>query len=647
MEPIWQPSSDNIARSQMTAFTAFVTQRTGLSFASYQELHLWSVTELGEFWQLLAEFCNIQWQQQPAQAYQVGSGMQDAQWFLGGKLNFAQNLLSDLHAAPIIEITESGASKVTSRLELLQQVSSVAAYFRAFGLGPGDRVAAVLPNCSASVVAMLACSSIGAVWSCCSPDFGLGALLDRFEQITPKILLVCDGYQFKGKEISCLATAQELAQSLPSLAKVVLLPYLDSKDSSVPGMVPYHALLDKPSATLEFAPCDFGSPLYVLYSSGTTGKPKSIIHGVGGTLLQHQKELRLHTNIAPGDSLLFYTTCGWMMWHWSASVLACGVQLVLYDGCPTYPSLGRLLQEVAEHKVGIFGTSAKYLQILAREEYLPEPSLDLSAWRMLLATGSPVAPESYEYVSQYLKQDLCLASISGGTDLISCFALGNPNLSVTPGQLQCLGLGMAVQVYDENGCSVTDTRGELVCVQPFVSMPLGFYGDDDGTAYHQAYFAKYANVWAHGDYAIRTKDDSLIILGRSDAVLNPNGVRIGTAEIYRQVAKLDFVQESLAVPKFTAHDEHIVLFVVCADSIGLTPQRIQALKKVIAENTSVRHVPRYIVPAPDLPRTMNNKLCELAVRALLNNECPANIQTIANPECLAYFQNYKLPDYAS
>ncbi len=501
-------------------------------------------------------------------------------------------------------------------------------------------MAALAPNCPETVIAMLATTSIGAIWSSCSPDFGEAGVIDRFAQITPKVLFAADGYYYKGKSIDCLEKLSGVVTRLPSLTHTVVFPYLHaSADSSaVDNGLTWDALRSDASET-DFAQLPFDHPLYILFSSGTTGTPKCIVHGAGGTLIQHLKEHALHTDIGREDRLFYYTTCGWMMWNWLVSGLARGATIVLYDGSPVHPGPGALFDLAEREALTVFGTSAKYLAAIEKAGVRPHASYDLSRLRCLLSTGSPLLPESFDFVYRHIKSDLQLSSISGGTDIVSCFALGNPMQPVYRGELQCRGLGMAVEILDQSGQPIRESKGELVCRKPFPSMPIGFWNDPDGSCYRSAYFDRYPGVWAQGDYAELTARDGLMIYGRSDAVLNPGGVRIGTAELYRQAESLPEVLESLAIGQRWQGDERIILFVVLQHSSALNPELEHRIRTVIRTNTTPRHVPAEIIQVVELPRTFSGKIAELAVRAVVHEQPVSNVDALRNPDSLDQFRN--------
>jgi acetoacetyl-CoA synthetase len=618
----------------------FAGDREGRVFAHYDVLYEWSLSEPERFWRLVWEFFDVRGDPGDI-VLRNGEAMPGARWFPDARLNFAENLLRrrDDHAALIFR-GEDGRRESTSYRELYASVARLATSLRGAGIRPGDRVAGFMPNRPETVIAMLATASVGAVWSSCSPDFGEAGVLDRFGQIGPRILISTDGYLYNGKRLDSLARVRSIVDHLPQIERVIVVPFVDSEPdlSGLADAVLWDEYLSE-ETDLIFEALPFDHPLYVMYSSGTTGVPKCIVHGAGGTLLQHLKEHGLHTDIGPEDVVFYFTTCGWMMWNWLVSGLARGATLVLFDGSPFVPEPGVLWKIAEEERITVFGTSAKYLAALEKSGERPARDKDLSALRAVLSTGSPLAPESFDYVYRDIKDDLQLSSISGGTDIISCFALGCPALPVYRGELQCRGLGMAVEIRDEDGNAVTGEKGELVCTRPFPSMPTGFWDDPDGARYRAAYFDRYPGVWCHGDYAELTDHGGIIIYGRSDAVLNPGGVRIGTAEIYRQVEKLDEVVESIAIGQRWGDDVRVVLFVRLRDRVALDEDLAQRIRATIRQNTTPRHVPAKIVPVADIPRTISGKIVELAVRNVVHGEPVRNTDALANPEALQYFRD--------
>ncbi len=638
---IYTPSAERIAAARITAFRAAASADTGRDLPDYAALWRWSTRHPEEFWPAVWRFCEVRAQRDCDRVLDHPERMPGAQWFAGSRLNFAENLLHHRGPQPAIVFRdESGSRRVLSRDELYNQVAGLSAALREAGVESGDRVAAYLPNIPETIVAMLGASSVGATFSSCSPDFGVNGVLDRFGQIAPKVLFAADGYRYNGKRISLLPRLRELLPRLPEIERVVIVPFLDEQPD-LDG-IPCAVLLDdfaRPRETIDFAALPFDHPLYILYSSGTTGSPKCIIHGAGGTLLQHLKEHVLHTDLHAGDRMFYFTTCGWMMWNWLASGLATGATIVLYDGSPFHPDPAVLWRLADEEKLTVFGTSAKYLSALEKSGLRPGDEFDLSSLRCVLSTGSPLAPESYDFVYTGISSGVQLSSISGGTDIISCFALGNPVLPVYRGELQCRGLGMAVEIFDDQGRPVTGEKGELVCTRPFPSMPLGFWNDPDGSRYRTAYFDRYADTWCHGDYAMLTGHGGIVIYGRSDAVLNPGGVRIGTAEIYRQVEKLDEVLESIAVGQDWDNDQRVILFVRLREGVVLDDVMRQRIRKVIRDNTTPRHVPAKIIAVPDIPRTISGKIVELAVQRVIHGRDITNTDAMANPDALEHFRD--------
>ncbi len=639
-EPLWSPSAERIAAANLTRFMQAAGTRAGRTFTGYDDLWQWSVDERAAFWDTLWDFCGVVGDK-GERLLEDGERMPGARWFPGARLNFAENLLRhrDDRLALVFR-GEDGTRLTLTYAGLYQAVAEVAAALRGAGVGPGDRVAGFLPNHPQTVIAMLATTSLGATWSSCSPDFGIQGVLDRFGQIEPKVLFTADGYHYAGKRVDSLGPIGEVVAQLPSVRLVVVVPFLDPQPDLTP--VPHAVLLGDfttAASAVAFERLPFDHPLYVMYSSGTTGKPKCIVHGAGGTLLQHLKEHQLHTDLGRDDVLFYFTTCGWMMWNWLVSGLASGCTVVLYDGSPFHPGPRTLWRMAAEEGVTVFGTSAKYIAAIEKVRVRPARQFELPRLRAILSTGSPLAPESYDYVYRDIGPDLQLASISGGTDIISCFALGNPVGPVYRGELQCRGLGMAVAVYDEAGHEVQGQKGELVCTRPFPSMPIGFWNDPDGQKYHDAYFARFANTWCHGDYAELTPRGGLVIHGRSDAVLNPGGVRIGTAEIYRQVEKLPEILESIVVGQAWDNDVRVVLFVRLREGVALDDDLQKRIRQVIRENTTPRHVPAKILAVADIPRTISGKIVELAVRKVIHGQAVDNTDALANPEALEHFRD--------
>ena len=639
--PLWAPSEARCAQTHMSQFMAAASKKAGKSFSNYDALYQWSIEDSASFWELVWEYGGIK-ASRPAQKTLVHANrMPGAQWFTDSRLNFAENLLAaDGDQPAIIFTSERGDRIEMSWSELRQQVGALAAKLRAWGVGPGDRVAGFLPNRPEAVAAMLATTSVGATWSSCSPDFGFHGVIDRFGQIEPKVLFATDGYFYAGKTIQSLPTVSRVVAQLNNLERTVLVPYIDAEaqDADLGNVISFADAIAEDSE-LTFTAVPFDHPLYVLYSSGTTGVPKCIVHGVGGTLIQHLKEHLLHTDVRTGDRLFYFTTCGWMMWNWLASGLASGATLILFDGSPFHPDPGVLWRMAASERVNIFGTSAKYLSALEKAGYFPADEVDLSSLRTVLSTGSPLSHESYDFVYDKIKSDVQLSSISGGTDIISCFALGNPILPVYRGEIQCRGLGMKTEIYSDDGRPVKQEKGELVCTAPFPSMPIGFFNDPDGKRYHAAYFERFDNVWCHGDYAELTANDGIIIYGRSDAVLNPGGVRIGTSEIYRVVEKLPEIAECIVIGQEWQDDVRVVLFCRMQPDQELDQGLEQKIRQAIRQGASPRHVPARILSVPDIPRTISGKIVELAVRDIVHGREVKNTDALANPEALEFFAN--------
>ncbi len=643
---LWQPSQARIETTNLWQFMQSTNAKYGLSLNSYAQLHEWSIKHNEVFWSDMWDTSGIVASTKGDVTVIDGDKMPGAQWFPQAKLNFAENLLKHRDDQPaLVFCGEDGARQQVTYAQLYVRVAQVAAGLKRFDIQPGDRVAGFMPNVIDTVVAMLATSSLGAVWSSCSPDFGINGVLDRFGQIKPRILFTTDGYFYNGKSLNSLTPVAGIVSQLESIEAIVVCDHITSQadlselDAAAPNKpIRLTDFVDAQAIHIDFVECGFNDPLYIMYSSGTTGVPKCIVHSVGGTLLQHNKELMMHTDVSRDDVLFYYTTCGWMMWNWLVSGLSIGCSVVLYDGSPfKTPSI--MMDMAQNEKVTIFGTSAKYIAAIEKSGVQPIKSHDLSHLKTILSTGSPLAHESFDYVYQHIKTDVQLSSISGGTDIISCFALGCPILPVYRGELQCAGLGMDVQIFNDDGEPVQQTKGELVCATSFPSMPVYFWDDTNNQKYQDAYFNQFDNIWAHGDYGEITSHGGVIIHGRSDAVLNPGGVRIGTAEIYRQVETVEAVLESIVVGQNWKDDVRVVLFVVLRDGVELSDDLTKRIKQQIRANTTPRHVPALVIQVAAIPLTISGKIVELAVRKVIHGEEVKNKDALANPEALDLFVN--------
>ncbi len=638
---LWEPTREQIRNSNMYRFMNFVNEKFDQNFSEYTPLYEWSVENINDFWIAMWEFAGIKASTSYQRVIDDVTKMPGAKWFEGARLNFAENLLRyrDDRTALVFKGEASVRSELTYA-QLYDAVARVARSLREMGVEPGDRVVGFMPNMPESIIAMLAAASVGATWSSCSPDFGKKGVLDRFGQIKPKVLFTADGYFFKGKALDSLERISGILKQLPSIEKVVVVPYTNPTPDigGVPNAVHYNDFRSaEEGLEIEFEQLSFSHPLYIMYSSGTTGLPKCMVQSAGGVLIHQLKELILHTDLKREDTIFYFTTCGWMMWNWLTASLGVGATLVLFDGNPFHPDPGALWQMAQDEKITVFGTSAGYLAALQNAGVKPGEEYDLSSLRALLSTGSPLPDEGFEFVYDQIKSDLQLASISGGSDLNGCFALGNPMGPVYTGELQCRGLAMKVFAYDDNGQPLVDEQGELVCTAPFPSMPIYFWDDPEGKRYHSAYFDQFPGVWTHGDYVRVSRRGGVTMLGRSDATLNPGGVRIGTAELYRQVDQFAEIEDSVVIGQSWDNDIRVILFVKMAPGHTLDADMQKKIKVAIRTNASPRHVPAMIISVPDIPYTLNMKKVELAVKKVVEGKAVLNKDALRNPEALDYF----------
>ena len=641
ISPLWRPSADRIASTNLTAFIRFLKDRTGVAVDDYQALHRFSIEEMQAFWAAVWDFCGVIAPYRGGPVLLHPTRMPGARFFPETKLNFAENLLRRRDdGTAIVFRSEDKVDRSLTWRQLYDGVRRMAEALRRAGVKPGDRCAGFVPNAPEAVIAMLGTAAIGAIWTSCSPDFGAQGVLDRFGQVEPRVLFACDGYNYNGKWIPTLDRVTAVAGKLPSVERVVTFS-IGGGTAELPkvrGAIGWDDFVaGKAAADIDFVHLPFAHPLYVLYSSGTTGVPKCIVHSAGGTLLKHLEEQRLQCDIKPDDRVFYFTTCGWMMWNWLVSALASEATLVLYDGSPFAPGPNVLFDYADDAGITFFGTSAKYIDALANQKVEPRKTHDLRTIRTIGSTGSPLAPESFDYVYRSVKDDVCLSSISGGTDIVGCFVGGNPNGPVWRGEIQGPMLGMGVDVFSESGESLRSEKGELVCTKPFPSMPVGFWKDEDGARYRAAYFERFPNVWCHGDFVAWTEHGGMVIYGRSDATLNPGGVRIGTAEIYRQVEAFDEVEEALCIGQQWQHDTRIVLFVRLRPDAVLDQGLIDRIRRRVRENCSPRHVPAKVIAVADIPRTKSGKITELAVRDTVEGRPVKNKEALANPEALDLF----------
>lgn len=636
---LWTPNPERVASCSLNCFINRVNDRWNTSIVDFLNLYTWSVENPQKFWSAIAEHCKIFFSNPFNEVLRYQGEIWDVEWFPGATLNFSQHLLKEADKSlAIVFRGENLIRKTLSRRELYTQVASVAAWLKQVGVGIGDRVVAFMPNIPETVVAMLACNSLGAVWSSCSPDFGVPAVIDRFGQIEPKVLFVSDSYLYKGEKINLSEKITSIKGQIPSLEQTVCVPYFSNTPLEIKETIPFSKIIENSCSTISFEQLPFDHPAFILFSSGTTGKPKCIVHRAGGVLIEHLKELQLHTDLRSGDTFFYQTTCGWMMWNWLVSGLAVGATLILYDGFPMHEG-GHILWRIAqEEKINVFGTNAKYLSLCEKMNIKPNEKFDLSPMRTILSTGSPLLPENFDYFYKEVNPSAQLSSISGGTDIVGCFALGCPTLPVRRGELQCRSLGLDVEVFNDQSLPVRNEKGELVCRAPFPSMPLGFWNDTDRKKFKSSYFDRFPNVWCHGDLVELSDSGGMIFYGRSDAILNPGGVRIGTAEIYNQVEKIPEVLESVAVSQEWKGDQRIILFVKLREDETLTDELKRRISSTIRSNTSPFHVPKKILQVADIPRTVSGKIVELAIRETIHGRPVKNIEALSNPSALSYFR---------
>ncbi|MBJ7545001.1 acetoacetate--CoA ligase [Rhodomicrobium udaipurense] len=644
LPPLWSPTEKSVENSRLARLMAEVNAADDLDLRTYADIHSYSVRETEAFWAKAWDFMGLIGERGDGPIFVQGDKFEASRFFEGARLNFAENLLRKNDDTPaLIFRGEDKVARTLSWAELHAAVSSAQQAMRAAGIGEGDRVAALIPNMPEAIIALLAAASLGAIWSSASPDFGVQGVLDRFGQIEPKLFIACDGYYYAGKTLYTGDKVAEIVAKIPSIEQAWIVPYL-GRAGDVVATCPKARAWDEvltahPATDVEFTRLSFSHPLYILYSSGTTGTPKCIVHSGGGALMQQMKEHQLHCDLRDGDKLFYFTTCGWMMWNWLVAGLATGATLVLYDGSPFHPDGNVLFDLADEVGIDIFGTSAKYIDSLKKAGLRPRDTHKLSSVRMITSTGSPLAPESFDYVYDAIKPDVHLASISGGTDICGCFVLGNPLSPVYRGEIQGAGLGMAVDVFDDEGRHLDHGKGELVCLKPFPSIPVYFWNDADGTKYHNAYFDRFPGLWHHGDFAEWTENGGIVIHGRSDATLNPGGVRIGTAEIYRQVEQLEEIKEAIVIGQDWDNDVRVVLFVVLKAGAVLDEGLKQTIKAKIRHGASPRHVPAVIVQVPDIPRTKSGKITEIAVRDIVHGRAVKNTEALANPDALDHYRD--------
>ena len=641
-QPLWTPSPERIEQTNVTSLINKINADWEVSLTNSEHLHQFSVTEMEKFWRSLIEYAELNGETWTGPELVDRNKLPGAKWFPEARFNYAENILKRRDDADAFVFW--GENKVKRRMSfktLYDQVSSISQALKGMGVGPGDKVAGYLPNLPETIIATLAAASLGAAWSSCSPDFGAQGVLDRFSQIKPKVVFCANGNHYNGKTHDSLGKVEEIVIQLPSVEHVVVIEYLDGAPDLSGLKNAQHwgdVIANHTPNEIEFAQLPFDQPLYIMFSSGTTGAPKCIIHSAGGSLLKHASEHLLHCNMKRDDRIFFFSTCGWMMWNWLVSSLAWGATVLLYDGSPFYPSPNILFDYVDAENMTLFGTSAKFIDALSKNGVRPMDTHDLGSVKIMCSTGSTLAPEGFDYVYGAIKKNVHLVSFTGGTDIMGCFMSGDPTKPVWRGELQQAVYGMDVDVFDDNGKSIQGEKGELVCKQPFPTVPLGFLGDPDGSRYHDAYFAVYDNIWCQGDFVEHTEHGGYIMFGRSDATLNPGGVRIGTAEIYRQVERLDEVKESIVIGQSWDNDVRVVLFVVLSAELTLDDKLTKKIQNQVRANCTPRHVPAKILQVEDIPRTKSGKITELAVRDVVHGRVVKNVEALANPEALAFYE---------